>query len=159
MAEIHALAVDAMRTKGAADAAALAAKAVAGEADGTYLTAHAAEVPTWRQRDYTDVPVGTPYKWQGRVYKLWQAHDATQQPDWSPDKAVSLWDLCHTKDPALATEYQPPQGTRGLWQEGECCVQLGHIWRCLTADNAYGPAELPERWEDLGAVNRGEAAE
>ncbi len=91
--------------------------------------------------------------------QLWQAHDASAQPDWSPDKAVSLWDLCHTKDPALATDYQPPQGTRGLWQEGECCVQVGHIWRCLTADNAYSPSELPERWEDLGTVEREEAAE
>ena len=159
MADTHALALDAMRAKGAADAAALLAKAVAGEADGTYLVARAAGVPTWRQRDYTDVPVGTPYKWQGRVYKLWQAHDASAQPDWSPDKAVSLWDLCHTKDPALATDYQPPQGARGLWQEGECCVQVGHIWRCLTADNAYSPSELPERWEDLGTVEREEAAE
>ncbi len=67
MADTHALALDAMRAKGAADAAALAAKAVAGEADGTYLVARAAGVPTWRQRDYTDVPVGTPYKWQGRL--------------------------------------------------------------------------------------------
>ncbi len=62
MADIHTLALDAMRTKGAADAAALSAKAVAGEVDGTYLTAHVGEVPTWRQRDYTGVPVGTPYK-------------------------------------------------------------------------------------------------
>lgn len=157
MADTHTLALDAMRAKGAADAAALAAKSVAGEADGTYLVSHASEIPTWRQRDLSDVPVGTPYKWQGLVYKLWQAHDASRQPDWSPDKAVSLWDLCHTTDPAFATEYQPPQGSRGLWQVGECCVQDGHIWRCLTADNAYGPSELPERWEDLGAVGGEEA--
>ena len=159
MAEIITLAQEAMKSKGAEDARALAALAVAGEADGTALIGQEEKIPTWRQRDFSDVPVGTPYRWLGQVYKLWQQHNATGQGDWSPDKAVSLWDLCHTKDPALATDYQPPQGTRGLWQEGECCVQVGHIWRCLTADNAYSPSELPERWEDLGTVEREEAAE
>ncbi len=155
MADVHMLAVEAMKAKGAADAAALAERAVSGEVDGTYLVSHQSEIPTWRQRDYTDVPIGTPYKWAGRVYKLWQAHDAAQQPDWTPDKAVSLWDLCHTTDPALATEYRDPQGTRGLWQTGECCVWEGRVWRCKVEDNVYGPAALPERWEDLGAVPEG----
>lgn len=150
MDNLHGLAVDAMKMKGAADAAALAAKAVSGEADGTYLIDRAAEIPTWRQRDYSGVLVGTPYKWQGRVYKLWQPHNAAEQPDWTPDRAVSLWDLCHTANPEKATEYVPPQGSRGLWQKEECCVQDGHIWRNLEANNAYGPSELPERWEDLG---------
>lgn len=152
MDNLHALAIDAMKLKGAADAEALAAKAVSGEADGTHLIAHAAEIPTWRPRDFSTVPTGTPYKWQGKVYKLWQPHDAANQPDWTPDQAVSLWDICHTTDPAHATEYEPPQGSRGLWQEGECCTQNGHIWRCAAANTAYGPSELPDHWEDLGEV-------
>ena len=116
MAEIVTMAQDELRKRGAADAAALAAKAVSGDADGTALISAEDQIPTWRQRDYSSVPVGTPYKWQGQVYKLWQQHDATQQPDWSPDKAVSLWDICHTSDPAAAKEYQAPQGSRGLYQ-------------------------------------------
>lgn len=159
MDNLHNLAVDAMKMKGVADAAALAAMAVAGEADGTYLVAHQVKIPTWRQRDFSSVPVGTPYKWRGRVYKLWQQHDATQQPDWSPDLAVSLWDLCHTTDPAQATEYVPPQGSRGLWQINECCIQDGHVWLCLEENNAYGPSEQPDRWEDLGEAEGGNTAE
>lgn len=50
------------------------------------------KVPAWRQRDFSDVPVGTPYRWQGQVYKLWQQHNATGQNDWSSDKAVSNLD-------------------------------------------------------------------
>ena len=155
MAEtILTLALEALFSKGAADAAALAALAVSGEADGTYLLAHEAEIPTWRQQAYNteETPVGKPYKWQGQVYKLWQQHDATGQPDWSPDKAVSLWDICHTTDPKLAKPYTAPQGSRGLWQAGECCTLEGRVWRCKADNNAYGPLELAERWEDLGAV-------
>ena len=104
MAEIITLAQEAMRSKGAQDAQALAALAVAGEADGTALIEQEEKIPTWRQRDFSDVPVGTPYRWQGQVYKLWQQHNATGQGDWSPDKAVSLWDICHTTDPAKRSE-------------------------------------------------------
>lgn len=91
MADIHTLALDAMRTKGAADAAALAAKAVAGEADDQELLEKRSMIPTWRQRDFSTVPVGTPYKWADMVYKLRQPHDATEHPDWTPDQVPALW--------------------------------------------------------------------
>lgn len=160
MAEaIFSLALESLRDKGRADAAAVAALALAGEADGTYLIGHEPEIPTWRQRDYNteETPVGKPYKWNGQVYQLWQQHDATGQSDWSPDKAVSLWNICHTTDPRLAKEYTAPQGTRGLWQSGECCVLNAHVWRSLTADNAYSPAEFPANWEDLGPADEVQA--
>ena len=152
MADIVALAKEELEARGAADAAALAARSVAGEADGTELIDKAEQIPTWRQRDFSGVKIGTPYKWQGLVYKLWQQHNATEQPDWSPDKAVSLWDICHTKDPLEATPYTEPQGTRGLWQPDECCLEDGHVWRCTQADTAYPPSQLPGSWEDLGTV-------
>lgn len=154
MAEIMALALEELRDRGLSDARAVAGLAVSGEADGTYLIEHEGQIPTWRERAYNteDTPVGKPYKWQGQVYRLWQQHDATGQAAWSPDQAASLWDVCHTTDPKRAKEYTPPQGSRGLWQENECCVQGGRVWRNTAADNAYGPDELAERWEDLGAV-------
>ena len=110
MAEIRTIALEAVRQRGQADAQMLAERAVAGEADSTELTASQDIIPTWRQRDFSAVPIGTPYQWKGLVYKLWQQHDATVQPDWSPDLAVSLWDLCHTTDPRLAAPYVQAQG-------------------------------------------------
>ena len=150
MADIVTLAVEELRERGAADAAALAARAVSGEADGTELIEKERSIPTWRQRDYSSVPVGTPYKWQGQVYKLWQQHDAAQQPDWSPDQAVSLWDICHTSDPDMAKAYQAPQGSRGLYQSGECCVYNGHVWKSVMDNNAWAPDAYPQGWQDLG---------
>ena len=86
------LALAGLREKGKADAQNLTALSVSGEADASYLIAHENQIPTWRQRAFNteETPVGKPYKWNGQIYKLWQQHDATNQPDWSPDLAVSL---------------------------------------------------------------------
>ena len=139
----------AMHTAGAADASAIAAKSVSGEADGTVLIAAEEQIPTWRQRDYTDVPIGTPYKYADQVYKLWQAHDATNQPDWSPDKAVSLWDICHTADPTKAKPYVAPQGTRGMYQIGDVCTEGGKLYRSTMENNVWEPSAYPQGWKTI----------
>lgn len=139
----------AMHTAGAADASAIAAKSVSGEADDTVLIAAEEQIPTWRQRDYTDVPIGTPYKYGDQVYKLWQAHDATNQPDWTPDKAVSLWDICHTTDPAKAKPYVTPQGTRGMYQIGDVCTEGGKLYRSTMENNVWEPSAYPQGWEEI----------
>ncbi len=143
--------LNAMKSQGATDAAALAKKSVTEEIDGTGLIAAEHQIPTWRQRDFTDVPIGTPYRYKDQVYKLWQQHNATQQGDWTPDKAVSLWDICHTTDPATAKEYVTPQGTRGMYQTGECCLFEGKTYRCTAANTVHNPKELPASWEEVTA--------
>ena len=157
--KIFDLALAGLREKGKADAQGLTALSVSGEADGSYLIAHEHQIPTWRQRAFNteETPVGKPYKWNGQIYKLWQQHDASNQPDWSPDLAVSLWDICHTKDPQLAKEYLAPQGSRGLWQKDECCVFDGSVRKCLTDNQAYSPADLPTGWKRLGSVSEVQA--
>ena len=143
------LILTAMHTAGAADASVIAAKSVSGEADGTALIAAEEQIPTWRQRDYTDVPIGTPYKYGDQVYKLWQAHDATNQPDWTPDKAVSLWDICHTTDPAKAKPYVTPQGTRGMYQIGDVCTEGGKLYRSTMENNVWEPSAYPQGWKEI----------
>lgn len=59
MAEIRTIALEAVRQRGQADAQTLAERAVAGEADGTELTASQDIIPTWRQRDFSAVPIGS----------------------------------------------------------------------------------------------------
>ena len=60
MDKLMAIAVEAVRRQGKEDAQALAERAVSGKADGTELTASQDSIPTWRQRDYSNVPIGTP---------------------------------------------------------------------------------------------------
>lgn len=143
------LILNAMKSAGAADASAIAAKSVSGEADGTVLIAAEEQIPTWRQRDYTDVPIGTPYRYGDQVYKLWQAHDATNQPDWTPDQAVSLWDICHTTDPAKAKPYVAPQGTRGMYQTGDVCTEGGKLYRSTMENNVWEPSAYPQGWKEI----------
>lgn len=159
MADIVTLAKEALKAQGSQQAQALSQQAVSGEADGTAIIAQEHAVPTWRQRAYNtqETPVGKPYQWQGQVYKLWQQHDATDQPDWTPDQAVSLWDICHTTDPAAAKPYQAPQGSRGLYQTGECCLYGGHVWKSKIDSNSWAPDAYPTGWEDLGAPEASEA--
>lgn len=53
MAEMLILAEEKIREQGRSDAAALAARAVSGEADGAELLASKAKIPTWRARDFS----------------------------------------------------------------------------------------------------------
>lgn len=149
MADIVTIAQEELVKRGKADASALAARSVSGDADGTELIDKEDQIPTWRQRNYSDVPIGTPYRWNGQVYKLWQQHDATGQPDWSPDQAISLWDICHTTDPNKAKLYVTPQGTRGMYQVDDCCIENNKVWRCNNPNTVYSPSEYPSYWTYL----------
>ena len=91
MADIVTMAKEELTERGKADAAALAARAVSGEATDGELLEKQAMIPTWRARDFSGVPVGTPYQWEGMVYKLVQQHDATGNPGWTPDAVPALW--------------------------------------------------------------------
>lgn len=84
MAEIVTMAEEELRKRGKADAAELAAQVVAGSVTDQELLEQKAKVPTWRARDFSQMPVGTPYKFEDMVYKLRQPHDATGNPDWTP---------------------------------------------------------------------------
>ncbi len=113
MADIHVLAMEAMREKGAADAASLAASVVAGEVSDTELLEKKSMIPTWRPRDFSLVPVGTPYKWEDMVYKLRQAHDAAEHPDWTPDQTPALW-AALSKEGEAGTPEAPITAARGM---------------------------------------------
>lgn len=152
MDNIVMIAEEELVARGKSDSAALSARAVSGEANSTELIDKEIQIPTWRQRDYTSVPIGTPYRYNGQVYKLWQQHDATNQPDWTPEGAVSLWDICHTTNPEKAKPYVTPQGTRGMYQPDDVCIENGHVWKCKVNNTVYPPSQLPDSWEDLGEV-------
>ena len=126
-------------------------KAVNKEIDDTELIDNEDFIPNWKQMDYTDVALGTPvrdpYDETDQVYKLWQQHDATNQPDWHPAAAVSLWDIAHTKNPEKAKPYVAPQGTRGLYQKGEVMIWAdGKVWRSTEDNNAYTPESYAQYW-------------
>ena len=87
----------------------------------------------------------------GRVVKLLQPYDSsiyTQEPEELP----AQWGFQWSTDPAKATPYAEPQGTRGMYQTDECCTENGHVWKCTQANTVYPPSQLPGSWTDLGTV-------
>ena len=142
--------LDVMRKSGLASARNLRERAVAG-ASGTEVIGEEEFVPNYPpdgKRDFTAVPLGAPYKYGGQVYKLWSQHNANGQPDWTPDKAFSLWDIYHTTDPARAKPYLPVQGARGLYQVGECMIWSdGLVYRSTIDNNDRTPDIMPDWWE------------
>ena len=113
MADIVTMAKDELKARGKADAAALAARAVSGEADGQELLDNQSMIPTWRARDFTGVPVGTPYQWEGMIYKLVQAHDATGNEGWTPDAVPALWAAVSAPG-ETGTQDNPITAARGM---------------------------------------------
>lgn len=142
--------LDVMRKSGLASARNLRERAVAG-ASGTEVIGEEEFVPNYPpdgKRDFTAVPLGAPYKYDGQVYKLWSQHNANGQPNWSPDKAFSLWDIYHTTDSARAKPYLPVQGARGLYQTGECMIWTdGLVYRSKRDNNDRTPDVMPDWWE------------
>lgn len=130
----------------------LAERAVAGEADGTELTASQDIIPTWRQRDFSAVPIGTPYQWKGLVYKLWQQHDATVPAGLvARSGSESLGPVPHHGS-QTGCPLCPGSGEPGMYQPGEVCTESGHVWRCTQSNTVYPPSQLPGSWTDLGTV-------
>lgn len=130
----------------------LRSKVVAKEIDDTRLIDEEDYIPNWKQMDYSKSPIGMPVRdpsdGTGQVYKLWQQHDATNQPDWNPAKAVSLWDIAHTKNPEKAKPYVAPNGTRGLYQKDEVMIWTDEkVYRSLVDNNEYTPEAYAQNWE------------
>ena len=138
-------ALRAMETQGAADAQAFRKSVIQDKLDGTAIIEGESKIPAWRQGPYQTV--GAPVQYEGQVYKVWQAHDSTGNESWNPRDAVSLFDICHTKDPAKAKPYQAPGGSRGLYQNGECMTWTdGKVYVSGIDNNAYTPESYPQGW-------------
>jgi len=140
MAEIYTLAADAMREKGAADAAKVAAQAAAGTISDKELLEKKDMIPTWRPRDFTGVPVGTPYKWADMVYKLRQPHDATGSGMWTPDAVPALW-AAVSREGEAGTAERPITAARGMeYTYGLYYLDSedGKVYLCRRAGEADG---------------------
>jgi hypothetical protein len=138
--------ISALRKIGKQQASDLREKTVAGSMTATELIAQETSIPTWRQGSYNTV--GAPVQLDGQVYKVTQAHNSTANPDWKPGVAYSLFDLMHTTDPAAAKPYIAPQGSWGLYQQGEYMVWTdGKTYKSKIANNAYTPETYPAGWE------------
>ena len=119
---------------------------------GTEIINQEIFVPEWKPANYQTV--GAPVRYGGQVYKVLQAHDSSQTPDWTPAATLALWSICHTTDPAKAKPGLEPQGTSGMYYKGECYrADDGIVYRQIyDGGNVYDAAATPDRWETVEVV-------
>lgn len=138
----------AMREQGRLQATQFRSRAIEEELDGTTVIENEFLVPEWRMGKYETV--GAPVQYNGQLYKVWQSHDSTNNPDWNPADAVSLFDIYHTTDPAKAKPYMTPQGTRGAYQKNECMIWTDEkVYRSLQDNNDRTPESRAVYWEEV----------
>ena len=137
-----------MREQGRADAQSLRERANA--LDGTAVIAQEQAVPPFdATKDYTSWPPGAPVLDDGQVYKLIQLYNAADHPGTRPGDLPALWSICHTRDPACAKPYLPPNGTSGMYMSGECCTEGGKTYRSKIDNNVWPPSGYPDGWEEV----------
>ena len=135
-----------MRSQGAADA--LDLRSQASDLDGTAIIAEESKTPVFDpEKDYSGWPIGAPVRDGEQLYKLLQPYNASTWPDQRPADLPALWSICHTKDPSKAKEWLAPNGTSGMYMSGECCVDGGVVYRCLTDNTVHSPTDYPQAWE------------
>lgn len=104
----------------------------------------AALFPTWKSKldDGKEVPVGERLWYDGKLYKVIQAH--TPQADWTPDISPSLFvevekpgEIRDITDP-IPAEYPFMKGELGRWK--------GHIYESNIDNNVWTPDAYPSGW-------------
>ncbi len=107
MSDTYTLANQAMKEKGAADAADLRTRAA--DLDGTAVIAEESKVPAFvAGKDYSGWPAGSPVRDGEQVYKLLQPYDAASWPDQRPADLPALWSICHTRTPPRPSPTRRP---------------------------------------------------
>ena len=131
----------------------------AGERTGTQVIACEEILPKWTKAgpdgDGTH-KVGEPCTHAGQSWRCCQEHSTKNNPDIEPGKSPAHWVPYHTTDPAKAKPYAVPQGSRGLYQTGECCLWEGQVRRSKVDNNPYSPADYPDNWEAVSDLDTGE---
>ena len=84
---------------------------------------------------------------EGQVWECAQPHDNANNPDIEPGKSPAQWFAYHSKDPAYAKPYVPPQGAHDAYQEGEYCIFEGAIGKSIIPANTWTPTDYPAGWE------------
>ena len=103
----------------------------------------AALYPTWISKVGEQVNVGERYWYDGKLYKVVQAH--TVQDDWTPDVATSLFTEVTIDE---WPEWRQPTGAHDAYMTGDRVTFEGTHYVSLIDNNIYSPATYPQGWEE-----------
>ena len=88
---------------------------------------------------YNDIP-----------YKCVQAHDSTNNSEWTPSSTPALWMEYHGTSKETARNWIAPTGAHDIYKQGEWMIFTdGKYYECLN-DTAYSPTDYPSAWQADG---------
>ncbi len=98
----------------------------------------------WKPGAYA---VGDVRVYGGIPYRCVQAHDSSENPDWTPDATPALWMQYHGTSPETARPWVAPAGAHDIYRAGEYMIWTdGQMYKCLQNTN-FSPAEYAQAWE------------
>lgn len=104
----------------------------------------------WEPGDYRE-KVGEPRRFNGYPYRVYQPHDSTANPGWTPEAAPALWAPYHGTTAETALPYRQPTGTHDMYKAGEMMVWTdGTVYRCAQ-DTVYSPDTYAQAWARVTA--------
>lgn len=103
----------------------------------------AALYPTWISKVGEQVSVGERYWYNGKLYKVVQAH--TVQENWTPDVSASLFTEVTIDE---WTEFVQPISAETAYMTGDKVTFEGKHYVSLIDYNTYSPAAYPAGWEE-----------
>lgn len=91
--------------------------------------------------------VGDVRVYGGIPYRCVQAHDSSENPDWTPDATPALWMQYHGTSPETARPWVAPAGAHDVYRTGEYMIWTdGQMYKCLQNTN-FSPVEYAQAWE------------
>lgn len=103
----------------------------------------AALYPTWISKVGEQVSVGERYWYDGKLYKVVQAH--TVQENWTPDVSASLFTEVTIDE---WPEFVQPISAETAYMTGDKVTFEGKHYVSLMDYNTYSPAAYPAGWEE-----------
>jgi len=103
----------------------------------------AALFPTWASKIGSEVKVGERLWYNGKLYKVIQAH--TTQADWTPDVTPALYvEVSVVEWPG----WVQPTGAQDAYNKGDKVTFEGKHYMSLIDGNIWSPAAYPAGWEE-----------
>lgn len=103
-------------------------------------------------RDWTPASysVNDVVKYNGIPYKCVQAHDSTNNSEWTPSSTPALWMEYHGTSKETARNWIAPTGAHDMYKQGEWMIFTdGKYYECLN-DTAYSPTDYSSAWRADG---------
>ena len=89
-------------------------------------------------------------KYNSIPYKCVQAHDSTNNSEWTPSSTPALWMEYHGTSKETARNWIAPTGAHDMYKQGEWMIFTdGKYYECLN-DTAYSPTDYSSTWRADG---------